>query len=129
MKLRTLTGHFWLYWALSRALVWLQGEPERRKQEVFYACLQRDADNRVLHLVAPLLRIGLVTLRYDGSIRWPLSFAPAWLWRHPLRAARLGGWFYLFRNAPGVIKWRKGRMLPIRWGVGLMGLIEFGDRG
>ena len=77
-----------------------------------------------------LLRIGLVTRRRDnGKIRWPLSFAPAWMWRSPLLAARAFGWFYVFRNVPGVIKWLPGRLLPRRWGFGIMGLIEFGDRG
>lgn len=77
-----------------------------------------------------LLWIGLVTRRPNGSIRWPLSFAPLWMWRHPIQMAKIGGWFYVFRNLPGVIKWREGRLLPIRWGFGIMGgLIEFGDRG
>lgn len=129
MTLRFFLNLWWLQWACARALDDLRADRERRKQAIFYACLQRDADARVLRLVAPLLRVGLVTQRYDGSIRWPLSFAPAWMWRHPLCAVRQGGWFYVFRNLPGVIKWREGRMLPIRWGFGVMGLIEFGDRG
>lgn len=80
-------------------------------------------------LLKLLLWIGLVTRRYDGSIRYPLSIAPLDDWKHPIRQAGFWGWFYIFRNLPGVIKWRKGRLLPVRWGFGLMGLIEFGDRG
>ncbi len=80
-----------------------------------------------------LLRIGLVTRRYDGTIRWPLHFAPWWQWKmlftHPINLWKLSNGFYLFRNLPGVIKWREGRLLPRRWGFGVMGLIEFGDRG
>ncbi len=76
-----------------------------------------------------LLRIGLVTRRHNGTIRWPLSFAPIWCWRHPIRYARFSGWFGVFRNLPGIIKWREGRLLPVRWGFHIMGLIEFGDRG
>lgn len=34
----------------------------------------------------------------------------------------------LFRNKPGVIKWRKGKLLPRRWGFYVLGL-EVGDRG
>lgn len=80
-------------------------------------------------MITLLLRIGLVTRRHDGSIRWPLSFAPLWMWKHPISTARCAGLFYVFRNLPGVIKWREGRLLPIRWGFGIAGLIEFGDRG
>lgn len=81
-------------------------------------------------LISLLLRIGLVTHnRQTGRILWPLSFSPLWMWRHPITTANLCGWFYVFRNLPGVIKWREGRILPIRWGFGIMGLIEFGDRG
>lgn len=80
-----------------------------------------------------LLRIGLVTRRYDGTIRWPFHIGPWWMWkmlfRHPIRLWRMTEGIYLFRNVPGVIKWREGRLLPVRWGVGILGLIEFGDRG
>lgn len=37
--------------------------------------------------------------------------------------------FYIFRNLPHVIKWIPGRLLPRRWGFGIYGLIEFGERG
>lgn len=80
-------------------------------------------------MIALLLRIGLVARRHDGSIRWPAHVAPAWMWRHPLVCLRMNGAFYVFRNLPGVIKWTPGRLLPRRWGFGIAGLIEFGDRG
>lgn len=76
-----------------------------------------------------LLRIGLVARRHDGSIRWPLHIAPAHLWRHPLVCVRSYGFVYAFKNSPGVIKWLPGRLLPRRWGFGIAGLVEFGDRG
>ena len=80
-----------------------------------------------------LLRIGLVTRRDDGTIRWPLYLGPAWKWRMALRRPatlwQITGGVYLFRNLPGVVKWREGRLLPVRWGIGFMGLVEFGDRG
>lgn len=80
-------------------------------------------------MIRVLLKIGLVRRRDDGSIRWPFHVAPAWMWRQPLRTARAWGWFYVFRNLPGVIKWEPGRLLPRRWGFGIMGLIEVGSRG
>lgn len=79
-----------------------------------------------------LLRVGVVRRRADGTISWPIHFAPAHVWRDwkSLRAwVRFCGWFYAFRNPPGVIKWLPGRLLPRRWGFGIMGLIEIGDRG
>lgn len=69
--------------------------------------------------------IGLIRVKEDGSIRWPLSF-PRWntmryYWKtHP--------WPYVFTCPKGTIKWVKGRLLPRRWGVGWLG-VEFGDRG
>lgn len=76
--------------------------------------------------------IGLVRIRPDGSTHWPIHFAPGWVWREwrYLRAWVItNGWFYVFRNSPGIVKWQEGRMLPRRWGFGIAGLIEFGDRG
>lgn len=84
----------------------------------------------ITRMIGLLLRIGLVTRRHDGSIRWPLHIRPLWMWRHPIVTLRCSsGLFYVFRNLPGVIKWREGRLLPVRWGFGIAGLIEFGDRG
>lgn len=80
-------------------------------------------------LLKRLARIGLIRIRDDGSIRWPLHFAPSWMWKSPLASLRFSGLFYLFRNRPGIIKWEEGRLLPRRWGFGIAGLIEFGDRG
>lgn len=81
-----------------------------------------------------LIWLGLVRRRENGSIRWPIHFAPAWIWkafvRHPINMTKAGGGaIYVFRNRPEVIKWTPGRLLPRRWGVGFFGLIEFGDRG
>lgn len=85
-------------------------------------------------MISLLLRIGFIRRKRDGTIRWPVSISPWWMWRaalrHPVKVVRLsGGCFYTFRNLPGVIKWEPGRMLPRRWGFGVLGLIEFGDRG
>ncbi len=80
-----------------------------------------------------LLRIGLVTRRHDGTIRWPVHVSPWHCWRdtfyYPDLMWKFWGVVYVFRNRPGVIKWREGRLLPVRWGFGIAGLIEFGDRG
>ena len=80
-----------------------------------------------------LLWVGLIRREDDGSIRWPIHIAPrhCWVsaWEHPKLIGRWTGWFYVFRNLPGVIKWEEGRLLPRRWGFGILGLIEFGDRG
>lgn len=80
-----------------------------------------------------LLRVGLITKDRDGEIHYPIHVAPLWLWkwfmRHPINMTCCNGAFYLFRNVPGVIKWLPGRLLPRRWGFGLFGLVEFGDRG
>lgn len=84
-------------------------------------------------IIKLLIRIGLVRRKDNGSILWPVHFAPFWIWkgfmRHPINMTRCNGAFYVFRNLPGVIKWIPGRLLPRRWGFGLFGLIEFGDRG
>lgn len=85
-------------------------------------------------MIGLLLWIGLVVRQRDGSIRYPFSVGPLWMWKaflkNPRRWCRAtGGPIGLFRNLPGVIKWRKGRLLPIRWGFTIMGLIEIGDRG
>jgi len=78
-----------------------------------------------------LLRVGLVRRRSNGSIKWPISVSPWWIWKlhfkHPFDPY-VGGWFGLFRNREGVIKWLPGRLLPRRWGFRILGL-EIGDRG
>lgn len=66
---------------------------------------------------------------YPEQIIFPFHIAPLWIWKHPIVSVKMSGWFYIFRNLKGVIKYREGRLLPIRWGFGIMGLIEFGDRG
>jgi hypothetical protein len=72
-----------------------------------------------------LLWVGFVARNSDGGIDWPFHTPPAWLWQYHLHH----NWKpYLFRNLPGVIKWKKGRLLPRRWGGGWLGF-EFGDRG
>lgn len=79
-----------------------------------------------------LLWLGFVARKPGGGIVWPFKFAPAWVWRD---WQHLRGWmkfhpaFYVFRNLPGVVKWVPGRVLPRRWGFGIYGLFEFGDRG
>lgn len=103
-----------------------------RLQDPYYgwrSIIEPAPDNAPLRL---LLRIGLVARRTDGSIRWPVHVAPWWLWRATIRHPglhRLHKFFYVFRNRPGFIKWIDGRLLPRRWGFGILGLIEFGDRG
>ncbi len=85
--------------------------------------------NRIINL---FICIGLVRRRDNGTIRWPVKFAPAWVFksrREFIAWVRCHGWFYVFRNLPHVIKWEEGRLLPRRWGFGIMGLIEIGDRG
>lgn len=92
-------------------------------------------------LIRLLVWIGLVKIRHDGTVRWPFSFPPSWVWKemwsdllqgtNPLLTLRAlsGYWLpYRFRNLPGVIKWVPGRLLPRRWGFGWLGF-EFGDRG
>lgn len=77
-------------------------------------------------IVAILLRIGLVSMDYDGDIRWPFHMPEYWgmFWFH----IKSGPWVYIFRNHPGVVKWQENRFLPRRWGFGVIGF-EFGDRG
>lgn len=83
-------------------------------------------------MVRMLLWIGLIARRQDGSIAYPVRVAPRWVFRS---RRTLIGWIrlhapvYVFRNLPGVIKWKGDRLLPRRWGVGFFGLIEIGDRG
>ena len=76
-----------------------------------------------------LIWVGLTRRKYDGSLHRPIKISPLWMWKTPIIALRLSGPIYVFRNRPGAIKWKKGRLLPIRWGFGIAGLIEFGDRG
>ena len=80
-----------------------------------------------------LLWLGVIRIRDNGKIRWPIHFSPLWIWkatmRHPINMIGMHGVFYRFKNRPGVIKWEEGRLLPRRWGFGFLGLIEFGDRG
>ncbi len=97
-----------------------------------------------------LLRIGLIRIKIDGSIRWPIHVCSWMWWRFTFRCFLRGEWiterlpdgsfrtgfpygcpfsaFGVFRNVPGVIKWEKGRLLPRRWGIQIFGL-EIGDRG
>jgi hypothetical protein len=68
----------------------------------------------------------------DILIYWIRQREWGWVfkdWKHLRAWVICNGWFYVFRNLPGVIKWQKGRLLPRRWGFGIAGLIEFGDRG
>jgi hypothetical protein len=83
-----------------------------------------------MRLVALLVWIGLVRVRDDGTIRWPFHCMRWWTWKArwwPAVGERepIVG---VFRNRRGVIKWERGRLLPRRWGVWILGL-EFGDRG
>lgn len=72
-----------------------------------------------------LIWVGFIRRKSNGSILWPFHISSWWVVKHYLK---YGPRFYIFRNKPGVIKWRKGRLLPRRWGFGFCG-IEFGDRG
>lgn len=88
-------------------------------------------------IIKSLVRIGLVRIKDDGKVRWPVHVPPghhfktyngriACGWR---AWGRMTNWKpYVFRNLPGVIKWEPGRLLPRRWGFGWAGF-EFGDRG
>jgi len=80
-------------------------------------------------VVRLLIWVGLTRRLDNGRLFVPFSGTT---WPHFYMTIRRGGkaWprFYVFRNAPGVIKWRKGRLLPVRWGFGVCGF-EFGDRG
>lgn len=94
--------------------------------------------------IKALLWIGLVRLHTGyglqseaeekkGTVVWPIKIAPWWMWaamfKHPKAMSKTWGLFYVFRNRSGVVKWEKDRLLPRRWGFGILGLIEFGDRG
>ena len=72
-----------------------------------------------------LLWVGFVKFDNDDRICWPFKAPPLHMFRHYLR---FGPRVYRFRNLPGVIKWLPGRLLPKRWGFGILGF-EFGDRG
>lgn len=79
----------------------------------------------------PLLAwIGIVRIRDDGTVRWPVHVVSWGLWKIFFRnpGDPQWGWFGVFCNRPGIIKWQPGRLLPRRWGVRILGL-EIGDRG
>jgi hypothetical protein len=76
-------------------------------------------------IIKLLLRIGFVSEDDDGNTHWPFS-APRWhtfmyYWKTDRKP-------YVFHNLRGVIKWQRGRLLPVRRGFGWCGF-EFGDRG
>lgn len=74
---------------------------------------------------------GALTYRYPETIIWPFHVSPWWQIKLMVKHGRQGGpmpRFYRFKNLPGIIKWREGRLLPVRWGFGICGF-EFGDRG
>jgi len=83
------------------------------------------------HFIKALLLIGFVARNRNGGIDWPFYITPKHNrnWRHLRANWRIGNRFYVFRNLPGVIKWDDNRLLPRRWGFGILGFIEFGDRG
>lgn len=72
-----------------------------------------------------LLWIGIIRIRDDGSVHWPVSISPRWMWRALWVGEPLFG---VFRNRPGVVKWQRGRLLPRRWGIRIW-FLEIGDRG
>lgn len=81
-------------------------------------------------MIKLLARVGLVRITEKG-VRWPIHVAPWHMWKAVLRSGPFNdhyGWFGVFRNRPGVIRREKGRLLPRRWGVRILGL-EIGDRG
>ena len=83
-------------------------------------------------IIRLLLWIGFVRYKHvGGAIRWPFYVAPrhCWAWKSVRVNWLLGERVYVFRNLPHVVKWTPGRLLPRRWGFGILGLIEFGDRG
>jgi hypothetical protein len=91
---------------------------------------------RTAHAVTrTLVRVGLIRINTDGTIRWPFRVRPWWIWRvhlsnhgwHPRYCKNVGGWFGVFRNRPGTAR-EPGRILPRRWGFRFLG-IEIGDRG
>ena len=73
-------------------------------------------------------QIDLKTGEYTNpeQIIWPFSVPPLHIIRYCLKCK--GQRIYRFRNLPGVIKYVPGRLLPLRWGFGILGF-EFGDRG
>ena len=81
---------------------------------------------RVSKWIDLLLAIGIVSISRTSlsGVRWPLS----WSWGMTKMQWRARDFAGLFRNKPGVVKWRRGRLLPRRWGFYLLRL-EFGDRG
>jgi len=76
-------------------------------------------------MIAFLLRVGLVRMEKDGSIRWPFHVSPRWQWKVLIFHEK---WFAVFRNRSGFVKWTPGRLLPRRWGFRFL-MVEFGDRG
>jgi hypothetical protein len=79
-------------------------------------------------LLRPLVRIGIISLLPDGTYRKPVYIAPMRKWKEWRDYVAMFGWFYTFSNKrcnPKV----PGRLLPFRWGFGIAGLLEIGDRG
>lgn len=89
-----------------------------------------------------LLRVGLVRIhtgyglvseaeKKKDTVIWPFYIAPRhnWDWRLVRYHWRTRNRVYVFRNPAGFVKWQEGRILPRRWGFGILCLIEFGDRG
>lgn len=76
-------------------------------------------------LIKILLWVGIIRIRDNGTIRWPIDIPPWHVFKYYCKCDRMP---YRFRNLPGVIKWEKGRLLPRRWGGGWLGF-EIGDRG
>lgn len=79
-----------------------------------------------------MMEVGIFK-RFHGGYCVPVYVAPLRCWRVQWRAWRAGETWYggmvgLFRNLPGVVKWKKGRLLPRRWGFYVWGL-EIGQRG
>lgn len=81
---------------------------------------------RVSKWIDLLLAIGIVSISRTSlsGVRWPVSFS----WGMTKMFWRTRDFAGLFHNKPGVVKWRRGRLLPRRWGFHLLGL-EIGDRG
>lgn len=78
-----------------------------------------------------LVRIGIIRIETNGKVRWPIHSCSRDMWKvvlfhHPCDP--YFGWFGVFRNLPGFVKWEEGRLLPRRWGIRIIGL-EIGDRG
>lgn len=83
-------------------------------------------------LIRFLIWLGLTRRLVSGKLFIPFSAPPRWMYRDRCAGLRalwsIEPGFYIFRNLPGIIKWREGRLLPVRWGFGICGF-EFGDRG